>query len=124
MSRIMNEPVQDAIGQALTDSTSIAFIYDDAANTISASVKEAWIQSLLGSGGVATETVYVFTWEEGTASKSITHNLDTRNISVDIYDQNYETVYIDLIDRDTNNSVLLNRSTSFVGGTWVVLLRK
>ena len=124
MSRIMNEPVQDAIGQALTDSTSIAFTYNDAANTISASVKEAWIQSLIGESGGAAATAYVFTWEDGTASKNITHNLDTRNVSVDIYDQNYETVHIDLIDRDTTNSVLLNRSTSSVGGTWVVLLRK
>lgn len=124
MSRIMNEPVQDAIGQALTDSASISFIYDDAANTISAFVKEDWIQSKVGSGGGGSPgtTTTAHTWEDGTTSLTITHNLNTRNVSVDIYDQNYETVYIDTIIRDTTNSVVLTRSVSSVGGTWIVLL--
>lgn len=52
-----DENAQDAIGGILTDTTTIDFVYNDAANTITAAVKPAGvsISALSGAGTMATQ---------------------------------------------------------------------
>jgi len=56
-------------------------------------------------------------------SKTITHSLDTREVSITIYDENYETVYVDSETRTTVNAVDLVR-VGTATGTWTVIVKK
>lgn len=56
-------------------------------------------------------------------SKTVTHNLNTREVSVTIYDENYETVYVDTETRTTVNAVDLVR-VGTASGTWTVIIKQ
>lgn len=56
-------------------------------------------------------------------SKTVTHSLDSREVSVTIYDENYETVYVDTETRTTVNVVDLVR-VGTATGTWTVIVKK
>jgi len=55
ITQYTNENAQDAVGGILTDSTTIDFTYDDAANTITAIVKDASITAAKVAADVATQ---------------------------------------------------------------------
>jgi hypothetical protein len=80
-----------------------------------------------GSGNLSWASgleVYATNWAiaDG-ATKAITHNLGTRDIIIQIYDENYETVHVDTITRGTTDSVTLVSSVAPTG-TWRVLILK
>lgn len=64
-----------------------------------------------------------FTWTDGSATKSCSHSFATRNVLVEIYDENYQTVLIDSVIRTDANTVDLTRSEASVGGAWTVVIR-
>lgn len=113
------EDVQDAIGTILADGTTIDFTYNDSAPTISAEVKLKSSASYLDiTSGLAVDISAVesklvtdsFT-KKATAnvgngtntSFALTHNLGTRDVQVQIYDNaSYDTVEADVVRTDAN----------------------
>lgn len=80
-----------------------------------------------GSGNLSWASgleIYATNWEiaDG-ATKAITHNLGTRDIIIQIYDENYETVHVDTITRGTTDTVTLVSSVT-PSATWRVLILK
>jgi hypothetical protein len=76
VTQYTNEMAQDAVGLALTDTTTVDFTYNDAANTISADVKDSSIGlAKLTATGTANNTTFLRgdnTW----ASPSISYVLN------------------------------------------------
>ena len=56
-------------------------------------------------------------------SKTVTHSLNSREVSITIYDENYETVYVDSETRTTVDAVDLVR-VGTATGTWTVIVKK
>ena len=113
------EAVQDAVGTFVADSGTIDFTYSDAGNSLSASVILATSNSYLSTAsGLAVdkgalETVLVtdgFTKKasanvgNGSATSfAITHNLNSRDVVVNVYDNaTYDTVETDVVRTDAN----------------------
>jgi hypothetical protein len=69
-------------------------------------------------GGVVS---YTWATTDGTA-KSITHNLNTATVSVNIYDENGEDILVDVVDRTSVNALLLTSSVAPTGN-WTVIIR-
>jgi hypothetical protein len=120
------EAVEDVVGSLVTDSGTIDFTYTDnsaSAGTLSASVILAASASYLSTtSGLAVdksalETVLLsdgFTRKvsanlTGVAtSYAITHNLGTRDVAVNVYDNaTYETVETDVVRTDANIVTIL-----------------
>jgi len=64
-----------------------------------------------------------FTWTDGSATRSCSHSFSTRAVLVEVYDENYETVLVDIVDRSSTSQVDLTRSEATVGGNWTVVIR-
>ena len=113
------EAVQDAVGTFVTDSGTIDFTYNDAGNSLSASVILATSNSYLSTtSGLAVdkgalETALIadnFTKKasanvgNGSATSfAITHNLNSRDVVVNVYDNaTYDTVETDVVRTDAN----------------------
>jgi len=113
------EAVQDAVGTFVTDSGTIDFTYNDAGNSLSASVILATSNSYLSTAsGLAVdkgalETALIadnFTKKasanvgNGSATSfAITHNLNSRDVVVNVYDNaTYDTVETDVVRTDAN----------------------
>ena len=113
------EAVQDAVGTFVADSGTIDFTYSDAGDSLSASVIIATSNSYLSTAsGLAVdkgalETVLVtdgFTKKasanvgNGSATSfAITHNLNSRDVVVNVYDNGtYDTVETDVVRTDAN----------------------
>jgi hypothetical protein len=113
------EAVQDAVGTFVTDSGTIDFTYSDVGNSLSASVILATSNSYLSTASglavdkSALETVLVtdgFTKKasanvgNGSATSfAITHNLNSRDVVVNVYDNaTYDTVETDVVRTDAN----------------------
>jgi hypothetical protein len=113
------EAVQDAVGTFVADSGTIDFTYSDAGNSLSASVILATSNSYLSTASglavdkSALETVLVtdgFTKKasanvgNGSATSfAITHNLNSRDVVVNVYDNaTYDTVETDVVRTDAN----------------------
>lgn len=113
------EAVQDTVGTFVTDSGTIDFTYNDAGNSLSASVILATSNSYLSTASglavdkSALETVLVtdgFTKKasanvgNGSATSfAITHNLNSRDVVVNVYDNGtYDTVETDVVRTDAN----------------------
>ena len=113
------EAVQDAVGTFVADSGTIDFTYSDAGDSLSASVILATSNSYLSTAsGLAVdkgalETVLVtdgFTKKasanvgNGSATSfAITHNLNSRDVVVNVYDNaTYDTVETDVVRTDAN----------------------
>lgn len=117
------EAVEDVVGSLATDSGTIDFTYTDngaAAGTLSASVilaasasylstesglavdKSALTTSLISDG--FTKKVSVNIGNGSATSFIITHNLNSRDAFVTVYDNStYETVEVDVVRTDANN---------------------
>lgn len=113
------EAAQDAIGAALIDTSTVDFTYNDGSDTIQAAVILAAGGGLTDSTGVAVDytTVEAQLISDGFTTKvaadvgdtiatsfQITHNLGTRDVVVNIYDNaSYDTVEADVVRTDANN---------------------
>lgn len=114
------EAVQDAVGAFVVDSGTVDFTYDDGANTLSASVILATSNSYLSTAGglavdkSALETALIadsFTRKASanlgngsSTSFAVTHNLNSRDVVVNVYDNStYDTVETDVVRTDANN---------------------
>ena len=113
------EAVQDAVGTFVADSGTIDFTYSDAGNSLSASVILATSNSYLSTAsGLAVdkgalETALIadnFTKKasanvgNGSATSfAIAHNLNSRDVVVNVYDNaTYDTVETDVVRTDAN----------------------
>jgi hypothetical protein len=64
-----------------------------------------------------------YTWSTADgATKSITHSLNKTTVSVSIYDENGEDIFVDIIDRTSSNAVSLTSSIAPTGN-WTVIIR-
>lgn len=112
------EAAQDAVGGILVDGTTVNFTYTDNTPSISAEVTLASTSYLGTTGGLAVDISSVetklvtdgFTKKasgsvgNGTnTSFAVTHNLGTRDVVVNVYDNaTYDTVEADVVRTDTN----------------------
>lgn len=112
------ENVQDAVGGILVDGTTVDFTYNDETPNITAEVKLASTSYLATSGGLAVDITAVETklvtdsfTKKATASVgngtntsfTVTHNLGTRDVQVQVYDNaSYDTVECDVVRTDSN----------------------
>jgi hypothetical protein len=113
------EAAQDAVGAALTDTSTIDFTYTDGSDTIEAAVILAAGGGLTDSSGVAVDytTVEAQLVTDGFTKKAaadvgdttstsfqITHSLGTRDVVVNVYDNtSFDTVEADVVRTDANN---------------------
>lgn len=114
------ENVQDAIGTILVDGTTVDLTYNDGTPSITAEVKLAASNSYLSTGsGLAvdistletklvtdsfTKKVSANVGNGSATSFAVTHNLNTRDVVVNVYDNStYETVEVDVTRTDANN---------------------
>jgi hypothetical protein len=83
----------------------------------SVSAMKSYISGVVGGGKVAVDWLTA----DG-VTKAITHSLGTRDVTVEIYDENYETIYVDSVVRTDSNTVTLT-SSSAPTTSWRVLIR-
>lgn len=145
VSAYTDEMAQDAVGTILTDSSSIGLTYSDATPSInatlnlsSATADSGFILSALDiqSDGLRAQinktditsiisgNSFKADWAtvDGT-SKVITHNLNTKDVIVQLYDSvTFETIYVDSIVRTSVNSITLT-ATQTPGTAWRVLIQ-
>jgi hypothetical protein len=75
------------------------------------------------SWGAGTQS-YSTTWTSGT-TKTVTHNLGSRNVIVQIFDSaTYETIYVDTVIRTDTNTVDLTASQAPTGAGWTIMVLK
>jgi hypothetical protein len=76
--------------------------------------------TVAGGGGAVSKSTH--SWLTTDSDTMIfTHNLGTRAVVVAIYDENYDEVEIDEIERTTTSAVTLTRSEAG-SGTWTVVV--
>lgn len=113
------EAAQDAVGAMLVDGTTIDFTYTDATPALTAEVKLATTSYLATGSGLAVDISSVETKlvTDGFAKKvaasvgngsntsfAVTHNLGTRDVQVQVFDNaTYDTIECDVVRTDTNN---------------------
>lgn len=114
-----NEAAQDAVGGIISGSNSLSATYNDGANTITFDTTLAASNSYLSkASGLAVDISTVesklvtdgFTKKvsasvgNGVAtSYAVTHNLGTRDVVVNVYDNaSYDTVEVDVVRTDAN----------------------
>jgi hypothetical protein len=86
------------------------------------SLKKATLQELLDIGGGKVTSTWI---TADTATKAITHSLNTLDISVTIYDiDSGADILIQSIVRTDVNTVTLTASEAPTGSGWRVLIRK
>lgn len=114
-----DERAQDAVGLNISGSNSLAATYNDAAGTFSFDTTLATTSYLSKTSGLAidisaleTKLVTDSFTKKATASVgngsatsfSVTHNLGTRDVQVQIFDNStYDTVEADVVRTDANN---------------------
>lgn len=112
------EAAQDAVGAMIVDGTTINFTYTDATPELTAEVTLATTSYLATTGGLAVDIASVETKlvTDGFTKKvsanvgnatntsfAITHNLNTRDVQVQVYDNaTYDTVECDVVRTDVN----------------------
>ena len=114
------EDVQDTIGTILVDGTTVDFTYNDGTPSITAEVKLKSANSYLSTtdglnvdiSAVEAKLVTDSFTKKATAnvgngtntSFAVTHNLGTRDVQVQVYDNaSYDTVECDVVRTDSNN---------------------
>jgi hypothetical protein len=81
-------------------------------------LKNATLGDLIAVGGYATD------WTSGTTLE-VTHNLGTRDVHVELYDNTtFETVLVQTVIRTTTNTIDLTSNEAPSGDGWRVLVRK
>jgi hypothetical protein len=114
-----DERAQDAIGNNLSGSNSLSAVYNDGAGTFSFDTTLATTSYMSKSSGLAVdisalETKLVadsFTKKASASvgngsntSFAVTHNLNSRDVVVNVYDNaTYDTVEVDVVRTDSNN---------------------
>lgn len=112
------EASQDAVGAMLVDGTTIDFTYTDATPALTAEVKLAGTSYLSTTGGLGVDktgletalTTDGYTRKYSTSvgnaaatSFAVTHNFNTRDVVVNVYDNaTYDTVEVDVVRTDVN----------------------
>lgn len=134
-----DEAAQDAIGTILFDSGTIDFTYNDSTPSITANIIRATSNSYLSTvDGLAVDIASLeaklvtdsFTKKasanvgNGVATSfAITHNLGTRDVVVNVYDNaTYETVETDVVRTDTNNVTITFASAPATDAYRVVIV--
>ena len=113
------EAAQDAVGGILVDGTTVDFTYADGTPSITAEVKLATTSYLSGASGLAVDISSVetklvtdgFTKKAAASvgngsntSFAVTHNLGTRDVQVQVFDNaTYDTIECDVVRTDINN---------------------
>ena len=121
------EDVQDTIGNILTDGTTIDFTYNDGTPSITAEVSLAGTSYLSTTGGLGVDISAVETKlsTDGYTKKAsasvgngtntsfaVNHNLGTRDVVVNVYDNaSYDTVECDVV-RTNSNTVTVSFSVA------------
>lgn len=89
-------------------------------STDSNNLKKVMVSDILTLAGNGYST----TWLSGT-TKAVTHNLNTRNVLVEVYDNTtYETVYVDSVIRTDLNTITLTASASPTGAGLTILVKR
>lgn len=112
------EEAQDAVGTILVDGTTVDFTYTDATPSITAEVKLATTSYLATTGGLAVDKSALETalssdgytkkysanvGDTSATSIAVTHNLGTRDVQVQVYDNaTYDTVECDVVRTSTS----------------------
>ena len=112
------EAAQDAVGAMVADTSTINFTYTDATPELKADVTLATASYLTGTSGLAVDISAVETklvadsfTKKATAnvgngtntSFAVTHNFNTRDVVVNVYDNaTYDTVEVDVVRTDVN----------------------
>lgn len=112
------EAAQDAVGTMIADTATIDLTYTDATPELKADIKFATTSYLSGTSGLAVDISAVETklvadsfTKKATASVgngtntsfAVTHNLGTRDVQVQVYDNaTYDTVECDVVRTDAN----------------------
>lgn len=131
-----DERVDDRVSNLLQSGTGISWSYNDSLGTLTPTVTlspfsttnlaegdnlyhtTARVQTVIDANGYATD------WTSGT-TKSVTHNLATRDVIVQLYDlTSYETVGVDSVIRTDTNTVDLSASEAPSGSGWRVIITK
>lgn len=140
-----DERAQDAVGNILTDSSSIDFTYNDGTPSVTAALKLSAASPDAGQFNAVTSLEtdglqvqvqnsdvqavvdgYSFktNWTSGTTF-SATHNLGSRDVLVQLYDNTtFETLYVDSVVRTDSNTVDFTSSSAPTGSGWRVLIRR
>lgn len=131
-----NKPISSATQTALNAKydASNPSNYVDAAGAKSAAVVNSTagsetdqapsVSAMKSYVSAASGPRYSTTWTVADGnSKTVTHNLDSREVSITLYDENYETVYIDTETRTSVNAINLVRIGTATG-TWTVIVKK
>lgn len=109
-------PVQATV-KTTPISTDILLIADSAAGNALKKITLADIVTLAGNG-------FSDTWVAGT-TKIITHNLGSRNVMVEVFDNvTYETIYLDSVVRTDTNTITLTASAAPSGAGLTVLVKR
>jgi hypothetical protein len=114
-----DERAQDAVGGIISGSNSLSAVYNDSANTITFDTTLATTSYLSKTSGLAVDIATLETklvtdsfTRKATAnvgngtntSFAVTHDLGTRDVEVQVYDNaTYETVEVDVVRTDSNN---------------------
>jgi uncharacterized RmlC-like cupin family protein len=113
-----DERAQDAVGGIISGSNSLSAVYNDAANTLTFDTTLATTSYLSKTSGLAVDISALETkliadsfTKKATAnvgngentSFAVTHNLGTRDVQVQVYDNaTYDTVEVDVVRTDAN----------------------
>lgn len=147
-----NERVDDRVAALIINSNDFTWTYTDGSNTLSAALantaitaktsvavaagdsllisdvsdsdnlKKVTAQSILDLD--AAQTSFAADWTALT-TKSITHNLGSRDVMIQLYDKTtFETVYVDSAIRTSINQIDLTASSAPTGSGWRVLIKK
>lgn len=114
--------VPENVNQYFTDTRAktAAVVNSTAGNETDQAPSVSSIKSYISSYGSGAIS-YSWLTSDG-ASKTITHNLNKATVSVSIYDETGEDIYVDVIDRTNTNEVVLTSSVAPTG-TWTVVIR-
>lgn len=131
------EAAQDAVGAMIADTATVDLTYTDGTPELKADVKLATTSYLSGTSGLAVDIASVetklvtdgFTKKvaanvgNGTnTSFTVNHNLGTRDVHVQIFDNTtYDTVEADVVRTDTNN-VTVSFATAPTSNAYRVLV--
>jgi hypothetical protein len=103
--------------KSVPDSADVLLVADSAASN---ALKKVSISSILALGGGSYST----DWTSLT-SKTVTHNLGSRDVLVQLYDNTtFEAVMVDSVVRTDTNTVTLTASQAASGSGWRVLVKK
>lgn len=113
---LLVDPTQATL-KSVPDTADILLVADSASSN---SLKKVTLASILALGGGSYST----DWTSLT-SKTVTHNLGSRDVLIQLYDNTtYEALMVDSVVRTDGNTVTLTASQAPSGSGWRVLIKK